>query len=159
MDFLNTQQDIWENTLPLSSVLHNASDFDAIFYPGGSGPMWDLATDAESIQLIEEFYAAGKPVAAVCHGPVVLVNTFIGPVPIVSGKRVTGISNNEEDALNMTSALPFLVEDALKQRFGIYSKADEPFGEHVLVDGNLITGQNPASAAGVGEAIAKMLGI
>ncbi|CAG9948220.1 unnamed protein product [Clonostachys rosea f. rosea IK726] len=136
----------------LKDFMGHTADFDAIFFPGGHGPMFDLT-------LIEEFYAAGKVVAAVCHGPAVFSNAFVGAQPLLNGRKVTGFSNVEEELMNLTTAMPFLLEDALKQRFGSYEKAKEPWGEHIVVDGRLITGQNPASAKGVAEEIAKALGI
>lgn len=131
----------------------SAEDFDAVFYPGGHGPLWDLAEDASSIALIEALLTAGKPVAAVCHAPGVLrrPKTAEG-VPVVQGKAVTGFSNSEEEAAGLTKVVPFLVEDMLKQNGGKYSKQAD-WQAHVLTDGLLITGQNPASS----EAAAKAL--
>ena len=125
----------------------NITDFDAVFYPGGHGPLWDLATDPASIALIEAAFAAGKPVAAVCHAPGVLrdVRTPSGE-PIVNGKSVTGFTNSEEAAVGLTDVVPFLVEEMLKAKGGHYSKADD-WAVHVVRDGLLITGQNPASSA------------
>jgi putative intracellular protease/amidase len=125
----------------------NIGDFDAVFYPGGHGPLWDLAADPASIALIEAALAAGKPVAAVCHAPGVLrdVRTPAGE-PIVSGKSVTGFTNSEEAAVGLTDVVPFLVEDMLKAKGGHYSKTDD-WAVHVVRDGLLITGQNPASSA------------
>jgi len=120
--------------------------FDAVFYPGGHGPLWDLANDKHSIQLIESAYAAGKPVAFVCHAPGVLLNVKAKDgTSIVKGKHVTGFSNAEEDAVQLTSVVPFLVEDELKRLGGLYAKGPD-WSSFVLVDGNLITGQNPASS-------------
>jgi putative intracellular protease/amidase len=131
------------NTLKLSTV--SADDYDAVFYPGGHGPLWDLAEDRSSIALIERLYAAGKPVAAVCHGPAVLRHAKAPDrAPLVSGKTVTGFANTEEAAVHLTSIVPFLVEDALKANGGRYSKGED-WAAHTVVDGNLITGQNPAS--------------
>lgn len=121
--------------------------------------MFDLPENKDSIQLIEEFYATEKIVAAVCHGPAVLTNAFIGAKPLVAGKHVTGFSNAEEEIGNMTQTVPFLLEDALKERHSKYSKGALPWDEHVVVDGRLITGQNPNSARAVAEAIAKAIGI
>jgi len=132
------------STLRLDTV--KADDYDTVFYPGGHGPMWDLAEDQNSIDLIEAFLAAGKTVALVCHAPGALrhVNTPDGK-PLVQGKKVTGFTNTEEEAVGLTKVVPFLVEDELKAKGGIFSKADDwqPF---VLTDGQLITGQNPASS-------------
>lgn len=139
------------NTVTLSSV--KASDFDAVFYPGGHGPLWDLATNAASISLIENMIAAGKPVAAVCHGPAALVNAK-GPdgLSILAGREVTGFSNSEEAAVGLTDIVPILIEDTVKKLGGTYVKGAD-WASFVAVDGPLITGQNPAS----GEATAKAL--
>ncbi|MHC8371543.1 type 1 glutamine amidotransferase domain-containing protein [Pseudomonas sp. MDT1-85] len=135
----------------LSTV--RAEDYDAVFYPGGHGPLWDLAEDTFSIALIEAFYNAGKPVATVCHAPGVLrhVKDADGQ-PLVKGKRVTGFTNSEEAAVQLTDVVPFLVEDMLKANGGLYSKADD-WASYVIEDGLLLTGQNPASS----EAVAKAL--
>ncbi|CAG37029.1 type 1 glutamine amidotransferase domain-containing protein [Desulfotalea psychrophila] len=132
------------NTLKLSDI--DPDNFDAVFYPGGHGPLWDLAEDRHSIALIESIYAAGKPVAAVCHGPAVLrhARTPAGE-PLVKGKSVTGFSNSEENAGQLSEIVPFLVETDLKSKGANYSKADD-WQAHVITDGNLITGQNPASS-------------
>lgn len=135
-----------------------AGEFDAVFYPGGHGPLWDLAEDADSIALIEAMLAAGKPVVAVCHAPGVLrhVKSSDGHF-VVQGKSVTGFTNTEEDAVGLTEVVPFLVEDMLKQNGGRYSKAGD-FQPHVVTDGLLITGQNPASSEPAAQALLKMLG-
>lgn len=139
------------NTLKLRDM--KASDFDAVFYPGGHGPLWDLAENAYSMALIETMLSTSKPVALVCHAPGVLrhVNGSDGN-PIVKGKSVTGFSNTEEKAAGLTSVVPFLVEDMLRQHGGHYAKTDDwlPF---VVADGLLITGQNPASSASAAEAL------
>ena len=124
----------------------SGDDFDAVFYPGGHGPLWDLAEDKHSIALIESMAAAGKPVAAVCHAPGVLrrVKAADGS-PLVKGKKVAGFTNSEEEASKLTQVVPFLVEDMLIENGGRYSKAAD-FQPHVVVDGRLITGQNPASS-------------
>ena len=124
----------------------SGDDFDAVFYPGGHGPLWDLAEDRHSIALIESMAAAGKPVAAVCHAPGVLrrVKAADGS-PLVKGKKVAGFTNSEEEASKLTQVVPFLVEDMLIENGGQYSKAAD-FQPHVVVDGTLITGQNPASS-------------
>ena len=144
------------NTVKLSSV--SPDDYDAVFYPGGHGPLWDLAEDRSSIALIERLYAAGKPVAAVCHGPAVLRRAK-GPdgAPLVKGKTVTGFSNTEEAAVDLTNVVPFLVEVALKANGGLYSRADD-WASHAVVDGNLITGQNPASSEATARALLDRLG-
>ena len=139
------------NTKRLADI--DASAFDAVFYPGGHGPLWDLAEDPVSIALIEKTIAAGKPVAAVCHAPGVLrhVKGADGK-PLVAGKSVTGFSNDEEAAVQLTDVVPFLVEDMLKANGGQYSKAAD-WQPHVATDGLLITGQNPASSEPVAEAL------
>jgi putative intracellular protease/amidase len=142
------------NTLKLSSM--NAEDFDAIFYPGGHGPMWDLVDNPDSIALIESLYNSGKPVAAVCHAPAVLRRVMYNGVPIVQGKRVTGFTNGEEEAVHLTSVVPFLVEDELKRLGGRYQKAAD-WESFVIVDGRLITGQNPASSAAAATALLDLL--
>ncbi|KAL4929780.1 type 1 glutamine amidotransferase domain-containing protein [Aspergillus undulatus] len=165
--FLKEQSALWENTVKLSDVLSRVDEFDAIFYPGGHGPMFDLYFDPESIALIENFAVAKKPIASVCHGPAVLVEpTLPSGEPLISSATVTGFSNVEEDALGASGMVPFLLEDALdKLSGGRYVKAEETLGEKVVVSevkglgGVLITGQSPASAKGVGEALAKALGL
>ncbi len=135
----------------------DAADFDAVFYPGGHGPLWDLSGDADSISLIEDFVAAAKPVAAVCHAPAALVgvNDAQGR-PLVEGKRVTGFANSEEAAVELTDVVPFLVEDRLGELGALYEKTDD-WHPHVVVDGLLITGQNPASSEGVALALLEAL--
>ncbi|WP_460614589.1 type 1 glutamine amidotransferase domain-containing protein [Hymenobacter seoulensis] len=143
------------NTVPLSSV--SAADFDAVFYPGGHGPLWDLAEDRTSIELIETMYNAGKPVAAVCHAPGVLRHAKDATGnSLVKGKSVAGFTNTEEEAVQLTNVVPFLVEDMLKQNGGNYSKGAD-WAPYVTQDGNLITGQNPASSEPAAEALLKML--
>lgn len=143
------------STLTLAQV--NADDFDALFYPGGHGPLWDLAEDPRSIALIERFQALGKPVGAVCHAPAVLRHTVdANGAPLVKGKQVTGFSNTEEAAVNLTDVVPFLVEDMLKGRGGVYSRAED-WHSHVVVDGLLVTGQNPASSDATAHALLKLL--
>ncbi|WP_168389933.1 type 1 glutamine amidotransferase domain-containing protein [Acinetobacter indicus] len=140
-------------TRKLSEV--SIADFDAVFYPGGHGPLWDLAEDPDSISLIEQTLQANKPVALVCHAPGVLrhVKAQDGQ-PLVKGKTVTGFSNAEEDAVGLTNVVPFLVEDMLKEHGGQYSKAED-WQVHVQQDGLLITGQNPASSEATAEALLK----
>ena len=142
-------------TLKLREV--SSSNYDAVFYPGGHGPLWDLAEDKASIALIETMQAAGKPVAAVCHAPGVLrhVKTADGS-PLVKGKKVTGFTNTEEDAAGLSMVVPFLVEDMLKENGAIYSKAAD-WKSYVLTDGILITGQNPASSEAAAAALLKLL--
>ena len=144
------------STLKLSTL--QAADYDAVFYVGGHGPLWDLAEDADSIALIETMYAAGKPVAAVCHGPGVLRHPRRADgQPLVAGKKVTGFTNSEEAAVQLTDVVPFLVEDELKRLGGQYSQLAD-WQPYAVVDGNLVTGQNPASSVVVAQAVLKLLG-
>lgn len=131
--------------------------FDAVFYAGGHGPLWDLVENEDSLRLIELMYADGKPVAAVCHGAAALRDAR-GPfgLPLVRGKDVTGFSNSEERAAGLADVVPFLVEDALKDDGGLYSKAED-WQAHVVTSGNLITGQNPASSVGAAKAVLQQL--
>jgi len=142
------------NTKKLSEV--NPADYDAVFYPGGHGPLWDLAEDETSQQLIVDFYKADKPVAFVCHAPGVLRHVKIDGEYLVNGKNVTGFTNTEEDAVQLTDIVPFLVEDMLKENGGNYSKIGD-WSPYAVVDGMLITGQNPASSEKVAEELLKML--
>jgi putative intracellular protease/amidase len=148
-------QSLLANTRKLAGVV--AGDFDAVFYPGGHGPLWDLAEDAASIALIEAMLAAGKPVAAVCHAPGVLrhARTPAG-APVVAGKDVTGFSNTEEEAVGLTQVVPFLVEDVLKGDGGQYTKASD-WAPFVVCDGLLVTGQNPASSEPAARALLALL--
>ena len=149
-------QDALAGTLRLRGV--SASDFDAVFYPGGPGPLWDLAENGYSIALIEAMLATGKPIAAVCHGPAVLRHAKTPEeVPVVKGKAVTGFSNTEERASGLAHVVPFLVEDMLRQSGGNYLRAAD-WQPHVVVDGLLITGQNPASAGPAAAALLQKLG-
>ena len=142
-------------TLPLHEVA--AGNFDAVFYPGGHGPLWDLANDKRSVALIETMLAAAKPVVAVCHAPGVLRDVKApGGAPLVQGRSVTGFTNSEEQAAGLTAVVPFLVEDMLTQHGGRYSKAAD-WQPHVVVDGLLITGQNPASSGPAAQALLKAL--
>ena len=143
------------NTVTLDTI--KGEDFDAVFYPGGHGPLWDLAEDAKSIALIENLYAAGKPVAAVCHAPGVLrhVKAADGS-PLVKGKSVAGFTNTEEEAVQLTNIVPFLVEDMLKENGGNYSKGAD-WQPYVVTAGNLITGQNPASSEPAAQELLKLL--
>jgi putative intracellular protease/amidase len=143
------------HTLMLSNV--KETDFDAVFYPGGHGPLWDLSSDKNSIHLIEAFYRNNKPVAAVCHAPAIFHYTknTLGE-PLVKGKKVTGFSNEEEEAVQLTTVVPFLVEDMLKENGGEYSKVAN-WQPYAVQDGLLITGQNPASSELVAEKLLKLL--
>lgn len=143
------------STIKLGDVA--ASYFDAVFYPGGHGPLWDLAENAYSIQLIEAMLATGKPVAAVCHAPAVLRNVkLVSGQLAVSGKAVTGFTNTEEEAAGLTKVVPFLVEDMLKKNGALYSKSGD-WQPYVVTDGLLITGQNPASSQPAAEALLNKL--
>lgn len=142
-------QKLLSNTAKLETI--NVADYDAVYYPGGHGPLWDLANDKNSIAVIEGFFNANKPVAFACHAPAVLKNTKKQDgTPLVKGLKVTGFSNSEEIASGLKDVVPFLVEDMLTENGGIYSKGAD-WAAYVLEDGALITGQNPASAKGVAE--------
>jgi putative intracellular protease/amidase len=134
-----------------------AGYFDAVFYPGGHGPMWDMPENATSVALIEAFFKANKPVAAVCHAPVALVNVRDADGEyFVKGKRVTGFTNEEEEAVGLTSVVPFLLEDRLEARGAIFSKGAS-WAPYVQVDGKLVTGQNPASSEPAAQALLDLL--
>jgi putative intracellular protease/amidase len=148
-------QNALANTIKLKDA--KADGYDTVFYPGGHGPMWDLADDPASIALIEAFYNAGKPVAAVCHAPAVLHGVMYQGRPIVKGKRVTGFTNGEEEAVQLTNVVPFLVEDELKRLGGRYEKAAD-WESFVITDGRLVTGQNPASSKATAEALLNLVG-
>lgn len=143
------------NTKVLADM--NSDDFDAVFYPGGHGPLWDLANDKTSIALIEKFNAQEKPIGFVCHAPAALkdVKNTDGS-PVVKGKKVTGFTNTEEAAVGLTDVVPFLVEDMLNANGGIYSKKED-WAAYAIQDGNLITGQNPASSELVAAKILESL--
>lgn len=149
-------QAVLASTGKLSEV--KADDFDAVFYPGGHGPLWDLAEDKDSIALIEAMMAAGKPVGAVCHAPGVLrhVKAADGS-PLVKGKKVTGFTNTEEEGVGLTKVVPFLVEDMLKANGGSYERGAD-WQSYVVTDGKLVTGQNPASSEAGAQALLKLLG-
>lgn len=135
----------------------SADAFDAVFYPGGHGPLWDLASDKDSIALIEAMASSGKPVAVVCHAPAVLRDVKgANGEPWVKGKGVTGFSNTEEQAAGLTDVVPFLVEDMLVKNGGLYSKAKD-WQAHVVTEGLLTTGQNPASSEPAARALLKQL--
>jgi putative intracellular protease/amidase len=139
------------SSLKISDV--SADEFDAVFYPGGHGPLWDLAEDRNSISLIEVMNAAGKTVAAVCHAPAVFLHTEAPDgSSLVEGKSVTGFSNSEEAAVELTDVVPFLLENELQTRGANYSKSSD-WHPYIVTDGNLITGQNPASSEGVAQAL------
>lgn len=133
-----------------------SDDFDSVFYPGGHGPMWDLAESPDSISLLESFYNSDKPIALVCHAPGVLRHVTYKNEPLVKGKRVTGFTNSEEEEVQLTKVVPFLVEDELKRLGGVFEKASN-WQSFVIVDGRLITGQNPASSTAGAQALLKIL--
>ena len=148
-------QTLLSHTKKLTEV--SADDFDAIFYPGGHGPLWDLTNDKDSIKLIENFWKSKKPVVAVCHAPSALLNVMDeNGEPLVKGKKVTGFTNTEEEGVKLTDIVPFLLEDELKNKGGIYSKSDD-FASYVVTDGLLITGQNPASSEEAAQELIKVL--
>ena len=148
-------QQLLATTKKLSDV--KAEDFDAVFYPGGHGPMWDLTNDEDSLRLIQNFWSAKKPVVAVCHAPAVLLNAKDeNGEPLVKGKNVTGFTNTEEEAVQLTEVVPFLLEDELKNRGGNYSKKGD-WASYVVKDGLLITGQNPASSEEAAKELLKLL--
>ncbi|RUO76256.1 type 1 glutamine amidotransferase domain-containing protein [Idiomarina seosinensis] len=153
------QDDKAKNKLASTCKLEevNVDDFDAIFYPGGHGPLWDLTNNEYSICLIEQFWSKGKPVAAVCHAPAVLLNAK-SPAgdPIVQGRTVTGFSNSEEEAVGLTNVVPFLLEDALNDNGGHYRKVED-WQPYAVQDGMLITGQNPASSEQTAERLLDVL--
>jgi putative intracellular protease/amidase len=148
-------QKVFSQTAKLADM--KAEDFDTVFYPGGHGPMWDLAESPDSIALLEAFYNSGKPIALVCHSPGVLRHVTYNGAPLVKGKHVTGFTNGEEEAMKLTKVVPFLVEDELLRIGAIFEKLAnwQPF---FVVDGRLITGQNPASSTTTAQALMNFLG-
>ena len=142
------------HTLRLADM--KEEDFDTVFYSGGHGPMWDLAEDPHSIALLESFYNSGKPIALVCHSPGVLRHVTYHGEPLVKGKRVTGFTNGEEEEVKLTKVVPFLVEDELLRLGAVFEKVRnwQPFS---IVDGRLVTGQNPASSTSTAQALLKVL--
>lgn len=148
-------QALLAQTKKLSEV--SADDFDAVFYPGGHGPLWDLSKDKDSIELIQMFWADKKPVAAVCHAPSVLLHVKDkSDQPLLKGKNVTGFTNTEEAAVGLTEVVPFLLEDELRNNGGIYSKKED-WASYVVTDGLLITGQNPASSKAAADKLLELL--
>jgi putative intracellular protease/amidase len=149
----DAQRDL-ATTVKLSDM--RSEDFDTIFYVGGHGPMWDLVDNADSIALIESFYNSGKPVAAVCHSPAVFHRVMYQGQPLVKGKRVTGFTNEEEEEVQLTHVVPFLVEDELKRVGGLFEKRPnwQPFA---IVDERVVTGQNPASSTSAAAALLKLM--
>jgi putative intracellular protease/amidase len=142
------------HTIPLADV--RAADHDTVFYVGGHGPMWDLAESTVSIALLESFYDSGKPIALVCHSPGVLRHVTYNGAPLVKGKRITGFTNEEEEEVQLTDVVPFLVEDELKRLGASFEKVPnwQPFS---IVDGRLVTGQNPASSTSAAQALLRVL--
>jgi len=148
-------QEVLSNTVKLSEV--KESDFDAVMYPGGHGPLWDLTDDKNSIALIKAFVTSDKPVASVCHAPAVLLNVKVSNGDyLVKNKKVTGFSNSEEIAVQLDKVVPFLLEDALIEKGASYSKIEE-WNPYIVTDGKLITGQNPASSEPVAQELLKLL--
>jgi len=150
----STAQKAFANTVKLAEV--KSEDFDTVFYPGGHGPMWDLAEDPVSVGLIQSFYNSGKPIAFVCHAPGVLRHVKYNGAPLVKGKRVTGFTNGEEEEVQLTKVVPFLVEDELIGLGAIFEKVANwvPFS---IIDGRLITGQNPASSTSAAKNLLSVL--
>jgi putative intracellular protease/amidase len=142
-------------TVKLDTV--KSENYDTVFYVGGHGPMWDLAESAVSIALLESFYDSGKPIALVCHSPGVLRHVTSMVEPLVKGKRVTGFTNGEEEEVQLTRVVPFLVEDELMRLGAIFEKVRN-WQPHAVVDGRLLTGQNPASSTGTAQALLKLVG-
>ena len=142
------------NAVKLADI--NQADYDAVFYPGGHGPLWDLVSDKNSLSLIESFYTNNKPVAFVCHAPAVLKDVKVNGEYLVKGKKLTGFTNEEEAAVGLTKVVPFLLEDALKANGAIYSKG-ENWAPYAVEDGLLITGQNPASSKLVAQKLLEKL--
>ncbi|WP_425234710.1 type 1 glutamine amidotransferase domain-containing protein [Ulvibacterium sp.] len=148
-------QNVFSKTIKLETA--KQTDYDAVFYTGGYGPLWDLADNEKSIALIEAFYNSNKPVASVCHGPAIFKNTKdLEDKPLVAGKKVTAYSNSEEAAIDFTNVVPFSVEDVLKENGGIYSKGAD-WNPYAVEDGLLVTGQNPASSELVAELLLEKL--
>ena len=148
-------QRVLANTTRLAEI--NADSFDAIFYPGGHGPLWDLAEDADSQRIIETFIAEDRPLAAVCHAPAIFKHLKgDDEKSLISGRRVTGFTNTEEEGVGLTEFVPFLVEDMLKANGGLYENGPD-WGSHVVVDGKLVTGQNPASSEAAAKELLKLL--
>lgn len=148
-------QEVFSRTIKLENVNHNK--FDAVFYTGGYGPLWDLAENKKSIALIEEFYKNNKPIGSVCHGPAIFKNTKDGNgKPLVKGRKITAYSNSEEEAINFQDIVAFSVEDMLKENGAIYSKGAD-WNPFVQEDGLLVTGQNPASSVLVAELLLEKL--
>ena len=143
------------NTIKLADI--DEDKFDAVFFPGGHGPLWDLAEDPDSQRIIETFIAQDRPLAAVCHAPAIFKHTKgTDGISLVSGRRVTGFTNTEEEAVDLTEVVPFLVEDMLKANGGLYEKGPD-WSSYVVVDGKLVTGQNPASSEAAAKELLKLV--
>lgn len=143
------------STIQLATI--DAADFDAVFFPGGHGPLWDLAESADTQQIVESFIEMDRPLAAVCHAPAIFKHTKrTDGKSVVSGRRVTGFTNTEEEGVGLTNVVPFLIEDMLKANGGLYQKGPD-WGSFVVVDGKLITGQNPGSSGAAAEQLLKLL--
>lgn len=150
-------QNLLANTFKLSEI--SADKYDAVFYPGGHGPLWDLSNDSDSIAIIESMYASEKPIVAVCHAPAVLLNAkSTNNTPLIQGKSVTGFSNTEEAAVQLSEIVPFLLEESMRNKGAVYVRADD-WQAFTVSDGNLITGQNPASSERTAKALLTMLGV
>lgn len=151
----NEAQQALASTTPLAEI--KAGDYDAVFFPGGHGPMWDLAESADARALIESFAANDRPIAAVCHAPAIFRHTrAVGGESLVSGRRVTGFTNSEEDGVGLRDVVPFLLEDMLKANGGLYEKGAD-WQSYVVRDGKLITGQNPASSEAAARELLALL--
>lgn len=157
MAFYENQKALWENTATIKEYRGRSAEFDAIFFPGGHGPMFDLVNDADSIALVEEFYRAGKTVSAICHGTIALVNVKVDGEHIIKGREISGFTNDEEDFVKLTSVMPLLVEDRVIAAGGKFVKAGV-FGDKVAVDGQFVTGQNPVSANSFAKALVAAIG-
>ncbi|KAK6196596.1 hypothetical protein LQW54_011380 [Pestalotiopsis sp. IQ-011] len=162
-DFLKNHKALFENTEPLENYLGRADEFDAIYYPGGHGPMFDVAVDPTSIQIIGEFIARDKVISAVCHGPSAFVNVLLpNGKHFIEGKSLTALSNAEEDGINMSQYMPFELETKLKAVGALYTIKDQDKEDATIVvedGGKFITGQNPKSGKAVGEAVLKAIGL
>ncbi|KAI9105903.1 class I glutamine amidotransferase-like protein [Phlyctochytrium arcticum] len=159
-DFLKdaTATKAWHNTIKISEVASRVNELSAVFYPGGHGPVFDLVNNKDAQDITAKVYEAGGVVGAVCHGSAALANIKLSSGDLlVKGKNVTGFTNAEEEIAGLTKALPVLLEDELKKAGGKFSNASQAWGEHVVVDGKLVTGQNPASASALAERIKELL--
>lgn len=159
--FCEQQKPLWENSAKVSEFFGKADQFDAVYLPGGHGPMYDLATDPDTQKLAAEFWEKGKVVSTVCHGTAALVNVKLSDGQLLlKGKTATGFANQEEDIAQLSQFMPFMLETKINEATGGRSvKADSPFAEKVVVEGKLITGQNPASSKGVARETLKAIGV